>query len=426
MAHPSPAPRLPVRRWWRDTLAKRLFLLMWAALVVSHVVAWLLVTELMPFQPRGSLPPISGAAAGPGGEAPDAQGMQGLASPGPSPRQPSGAESSRPPMPPPLAPPRGVTPTFPSLPPTPGVPQVGLSSPPAAPSLSPSMLALDYGARVLLIGLAAWLGARWLATPVSRLVAASRALAATLGAAQAPPRLEARGATVEVREAAEVFNEMAEQLHGQFRSRGLLMASVSHDLRTPLTRMRIRLEALKDQPGVQRCIDDIREMDALIDTALQVFRDSGDDEALQPTDVHALVQSLTDDLQEQGRPVTLRGQAVVVPARALALRRVVGNLLGNALRYGGRADVQVLDDGNGVLLLIDDQGPGIPEAELERVFDPFYRVESSRNRAAGGSGLGLYIARDLLHRMGGRLRLVNRPEGGLRAEVRLGPVTSAH
>jgi len=136
------------------------------------------------------------------------------------------------------------------------------------------------------------------------------------------------------------------------------------------------------------------------------------------------VQSLTDDLLEQGATVTLQGDSVVLPARAVALRRVVSNLLGNALRYGSRADVQVLPQPDGsALLLIEDEGPGIPEAELERVFEPFYRVESSRSRASGGSGLGLYIARDLLQRQGGSIRLVNRVgEGlhGLRAEVRLG------
>ena len=387
--------------WWRDTLFKRLFLLMWVALVASHFAAWLLVTQVPGFgspQPSTRPPPSMGA---PGGAPIGA---------------PGGAPGGSPPRP-----------TFPSLPPTPGVPQVPKAShgPPGspgapAPSLPTHLLVLDYGVRLLLIGLAAWVGARWLAGPVRRLVEAARTLGSSLGSNTRPPRLRTPGATVEVQEAEQVFNEMAEQLHGQFRSRGLLMASVSHDLRTPLTRMRIRLEALREQPGVQRCIEDIREMDALIDTALQVFRDSAADEPLQPTDVFALVQSLTDDLLEQGQPVTLQGDNVVVPARAVALRRVVSNLLGNALRYGHRADVQVRPDAGGVRLFIDDTGPGIPPAELERVFEPFYRVEASRSRASGGTGLGLYIARDLLQRQGGSLRLINRPiheGGGLRAEV---------
>ena len=385
-------------RWWRDTLFRRLFLLMWLALALSHLAAWFLVTE------------VGFASSGPRTEA----GVRERASsrpPGP-PDPPPGLPRSRPPP---------SRPTFPSLPPTPGIPQVNAGPMPGGQQALPSLLlVLDYGVRVLFIGLAAWIGARWLAAPVGRLVAASRALAGSLGTDAELPRLQERGATIEVQEAAHVFNEMADQLHGQFRSRGLLMASVSHDLRTPLTRMRIRLESLHDQPGVQRCIEDIREMDALIDTALQVFRDSAADEPQQPTDVFALVQSLTDDLLEQGAAVTLRGASVVVPARAVALRRVVANLLGNALRYGNHADVQVSADGSAALLLIDDGGPGIPEAEIERVFEPFYRVEASRSRTSGGTGLGLYIARDLLLRQGGSLRLINRREGGLRAEVRLG------
>jgi signal transduction histidine kinase len=387
---------MPAMHWWRDTLFKRLFLLMWVALVVSHFAAFTLVTQFF----HSFEPPHEMAAPGLG------QMPQGLPPPV------SGAANAGPPDGPPGVGPRVMRPTFPSLPPTPGVPE-------ARAGLPTTLLVLDYGVRVLLIGLAAWVGARWLAAPVRRLVEASRGLAGSLGTDAKPPRLEERGATVDVQEAAEVFNEMAEQLHGQFRSRGLLMAAVSHDLRTPLTRMRIRLEALKEQPGAQRCIEDIREMDALIDTALQVFRDSAADEPLQPTDVFALVQSLTDDLQEQGEPVTLQGDSVVVPARAVALRRVLSNLLGNALRYGNRADVQIHAEGAGVLLVIEDEGPGIPAAELERVFEPFYRVEASRSRASGGAGLGLYIARDLLQRQGGSLRLLNRTDQGLRAEVRL-------
>ena len=312
---------------------------------------------------------------------------------------------------------RGLSamPTFPSLAPKPGVPELRQRPPRdgSAPGQLAAMLVPDYGVRVLVIGAAAWFSARWLAAPVRRLVGASRSLNRNLGGPAGSSKLSEKGATVEVREAAQVFNEMAEQLQGQFRSRGLLMASVSHDLRTPLTRMRIRLEALAGQPEAQRCIADIREMDALIDTALQIFRDSHAHEALQSTDIFALVQSLSDDLQAQGQALTLQGTSVVMPVQPAALRRVMSNLSGNALRYGVRATVCVLPNSEGAVIVVEDQGPGIPQPELEAVFQPFYRVEASRSPASGGIGLGLYIARDLRQRQGRQLRLSNRPGRGI-------------
>jgi signal transduction histidine kinase len=281
------------------------------------------------------------------------------------------------------------------------------------------MLALDYGIRFLIIGLAAWLGARWLSRPMQTLASASRELTASLGQDRRLPKLDEARGTREVRETAHVFNDMAQRLSDQFKARGLMLAALSHDLRTPLTRMRMRMVSLPEDPLVERCVNDIREMNELIDSALQMFRDAGANEPVQNTDVCSVVQSLTDDLIEQNQPVTFRGDATVVKCRPVLLRRVVGNLVGNALRYGQRADVSVCFQGEHVRIVVDDVGPGIPPDQLEAVFQPFYRVESSRNRHTGGTGLGLYIARDLITRQGGTLTLRNRPEGGLRAEVLL-------
>lgn len=224
---------------------------------------------------------------------------------------------------------------------------------------------------------------------------------------------------MEVREAAQVFNRMASELHEQFRSRGLLMASLSHDLRTPLTRMRMRLEPLAQEPVAQRCVADIREMDGLIETALEVFRHADAQEAAQPTDLLALVQALADGLVEQGHPVTLAGTSVVTRVQPVATRRIVANLLGNALRYGSRADVKVRTQGSWACVTIDDAGPGLPEDQLKDVFRPFYRVDSSRSRGTGGTGLGLYIVHDFTVRQGGHITLSNRAGGGLRADLRL-------
>ena len=372
-----------MKPWWRDTLFKRLFVLIWLCLIVSHLVAFVVVTRVgLPAPPQGGALPTPG-------------------------RPPLGALGT--------------------LPPTPGLPDPRTAAPhpersaagaAAPPALPIGALLLDYGIRALLIGVAAWFGARWISAPMRRLVGASRQLTTTLSRNQPVPRLDDNGGTLEVREAARVFNSMAERLHHEFRARGLLMASISHDLRTPLTRMRMRLEALAPGPAAARCIEDIREMNELIDNAMQVFRGPESEEPMQSTDVFALVQSLADDLVEQGRDVTVVGGSVVAPVQPVALKRAVSNLVGNALRYGGSAQVTVVTI-DGLRVLIDDPGPGIPASQLETVFEPFVRLETSRSRETGGSGLGLHIARDLLQRQGATLRLSNRVGGGLRAEIRL-------
>ncbi len=387
-----------MKRWWSDTLFKRLFVLMWVALVVSHLAAYAVVVA----HARG---------AGPAG----------------------GFSLS-------------MIPVLPSLPPTPGLlgPE-GAGAPRDAPaSLAPThdnlsqdmlddddladghgpelprdVLLLDYGVRFAMIALAALWGARWLSAPMRRLVGASQALASSIGGKAALPRLNDRRGTVEVREAARVFNDMAQQLDAQFRHRGLLVAAISHDLRTPLTRMRMRLESLAHEPAAQRCIADLREMNELIDSVLEVFRGEGASEPTQRMDVFALVQAMADDLVEQGNHVSAAGLAVTIEVQPQALRRALSNLMGNALRYGNTADVMVFRDPGGARIVIDDDGPGIPDDQLDAVFQPFYRVDNSRSRSTGGAGLGLYIARELIQRQGGRLTLSNRPDGGLRVTVSL-------
>ncbi len=380
-----------MKAWLADTLFKRLFALMWLALVISHAVAFLVVTHNGPanggrLPTFPSLPPFSMFQRGPGG-GPDGPG-------GPPPFANHGAGMGPPPN---FGP--GAT-----------MHDVGLSVP---------QVAMDYGIRLLIIGLAAWLGARWLSAPMRRLATASRTLGQSLARNDAPPQVDERTGTVEVREAAQVFNDMSRQLGEQVNSRSLLVAAISHDLRTPLTRIRMRLEASEDDPLTARSIADIHEMDDLIESALEVFRGSGHAEASQVTDVHALVQSLVDDLADIGQAVSVQGEPAPARVQAVGLRRVVSNLVNNALRYGHRADVCVRPQGDAVHIVIEDEGPGIAPAQLEAVMKPFFRLEPSRNRLTGGSGLGLYIARDLIGRQGGVLTLENRSTGGLRATIAL-------
>ncbi|MET0352250.1 MAG: HAMP domain-containing sensor histidine kinase, partial [Rhizobacter sp.] len=168
-------------------------------------------------------------------------------------------------------------------------------------------------------------------------------------------------------------------------------------------------------PLLRRCIADVQEMNDMIDAVLEVFRAEGVAEPVRRTDVTALARALRDDLLEQGHRATLRGPVAMAPLQPAALRRALSNLMGNAVRHGGRADVSVRLTDTEIVVFIDDAGPGIPEVHLQAVFEPFYRA----NRDRAGAGLGLYIARELVHRQGGRLSLHNRSEGGLRATVAL-------
>jgi len=398
---------MEVKRWWADTLFKRLFLLMWLALVVSHLCAFFTVRYFHGFD-GGPGAPAAGTTGPipvlpslpPGGLVPHSP-LGGA----PAPRGPE----DRPPPPP----------EFGRLPP-PGGP--GGPGGPGADGLPLDALWLDYFVRLVVIGVAAWAGARWLSSPMRKLARASAALGRSIRQRQPSPRLDEHRGTLEVRQAAQVFNTMAQQLHAQFDAQGLLMAAISHDLRTPLARLRMRLEQMQDDPAqAQRCISDVREMDQLIGSVLGMMRDQHATEARERIDARALVQSLADDLAEQGQPVTVQepgtDSAPIVLARPTALKRVVGNLIGNALRHAGSARISMAVHGTEFRLAIDDDGPGIPPHQLEAVFQPFYRADVSRGSGTPGSGLGLYIARDLVERDGGRIGLSNRPGGGLRAMV---------
>lgn len=285
------------------------------------------------------------------------------------------------------------------------------------------MIWLDYAARLLVMGLAAWLGSRWLTAPMRRLTQASEDLERAVSQGSPLPVLDEHRGPLEVRQTAHVFNEMAKGLRDQFAQRGLMMAAVSHDLRTPLTRLRMRLEGLHPKAVAERCVSDVSDINAMIESVLDVMNQERQQEASRSVDVLAMVQALADDMQEAGQPVTASGDAVTLSLQPVAFKRVLNNLVSNALRYGHEADIRVSRPSTAqvkeVTITVDDRGPGIAPDQLEAVFKPFMRLDASRSRDTGGVGLGLYIARELVHRQGGRIRLLNRPGGGLRAEVTL-------
>ncbi len=269
--------------------------------------------------------------------------------------------------------------------------------------------------RMVGIALAAWVAARWLAKPIQRMACAARELGENLNR---PPLDETRG-PVEVRRASAVFNQMQVRLNRQIAERSRFLAAVSHDLRTPLTRLKLRAEKIAD-PGVQATIrQDVNEMAAMIDATLDYLRGTGQPEPPALLDITALVNSLAEDAQDRGEKVSVSGEAAPIRVQPAAMRRCLGNLIENAVRYGERAEVAITEMADRVVIAIRDAGPGIPEDKLEAVFAPFYRLEDSRNRNTGGVGLGLAIARDIAGQQGGSLTLENVPAGGLLATLTL-------
>ncbi len=227
----------------------------------------------------------------------------------------------------------------------------------------------------------------------------------------------------EVRRTVAAFNRMGARLDRMLNDQRRMVAAVGHDLRTPITALRLRTEFVEDDENRQRMGRILDEMQAMADGLLALSRAEQETEAVRPTDLEALLQSVTDDMSDLGMDVALTvSPPLIHGCRPASLTRAVRNLAENAARYGERARVEGsrTEDG-GIRIRIDDDGPGMPEEALERVFDPFTRLETSRNEATGGMGLGLTIARMMVEREGGRVTLRNRPEGGLTAEILLPP-----
>jgi len=198
-----------------------------------------------------------------------------------------------------------------------------------------------------------------------------------------------------------------------------VLAAMSHDLKTPLTRLRLQVEMLDDSAAQVKLGRQLDEMESMVHGALALFRGLDDNEAFMPIDINEMLTTLQSEFAEMSAPVTLQGQANrSILGKPQALRRCLTNLIANAVKFGSQATVSV-EDGAALVIRVRDDGPGIPEEELERVFEPFYRLESSRNRDTGGSGLGLSIARDVVQAHGGSLVLRNLPVRGLEAIVTL-------
>ena len=224
----------------------------------------------------------------------------------------------------------------------------------------------------------------------------------------------------ELRMAIAAFNAMQMQIRRFVDDRTEMLAAISHDLRTPLTRVRLRGEFINDQEQQHRLFRDVEEMQVMIDSALALFRDEVSEEDLTGFDMSELMRLIVDDLTDQGKLALFKGgDHIVYHGRPLALKRALTNLAENACNYGTSATVALRTTPDSLELSVCDEGPGVPDDLLEKVFVPFYRIERSRNRQTGGVGLGLSSARTIIRAHGGEIVLSNRSAGGLLAAITL-------
>jgi len=213
----------------------------------------------------------------------------------------------------------------------------------------------------------------------------------------------------------EAFNTMQERIRRFVNERMQILAAISHDLRTPLTRLRLRFENWDDPQQQQKALADLKDMQAMLDSTLAFARDDASDEGSTRVNLNALLYSVCDDSVDTGADVScdIPEQEIQALCKPIAMRRAIQNLLDNAIKYAGAVEVELKQSEQDILILVKDRGPGIDSLEKEQVFSPFYRVEKSRNRETGGTGLGLTVARTIARAHGGDISLSDREGGGL-------------
>lgn len=224
----------------------------------------------------------------------------------------------------------------------------------------------------------------------------------------------------DVRRLIEAHNAMEGRIAALLDEKDVMLGAIGHDLKTPLAALRVRIESVEDEAERARMAATIEDITRTLDDILSLARIGRASDPLEPTELSALVAAVVEEYEDMGEPVTLAGmERIVLPLRVTWLRRALRNLIGNALRYGGTARVSLQKQGGSAVVRVEDRGPGIPESQIARMMEPFTRGDPSRNRATGGAGLGLTLARAIAEQHGGTLTLSNRSEGGLAAELRL-------
>lgn len=292
---------------------------------------------------------------------------------------------------------------------------------PSRPAAHPIPVEVYYYLVLFLacIAVLAFLVSRMTIRPLQQLAKAANSLGQDINR----PALK-EGGPKEILQAIRAFNFMQTKIRDHIQQRTQMLAAITHDLQTPLTRLRLRLEKVGDQELHDKLVGDLSTMQAMVKEGLDLARSMDSNEAMQALDIDSLLDSLCEDARDAGHELRLLDKSnVTVMARPQSLRRCLNNLIDNALKYGQRADItqkRSQESGQNFLHIgVRDAGPGIAEDQLERVFDPFYRVESSRSRETGGTGLGLTIALNIASQHNGKLQLRNLPEGGLEVTLSL-------
>jgi len=279
----------------------------------------------------------------------------------------------------------------------------------------PYRLAFDLFVRLAAVVILSLIAVRWVTQPLWSLAAAAENLGANINR----PPLDESGPS-EVSRAAHAFNKMQSRLANYLNDRARVLAAMSHDLKTPITRLRLRTELLEDPDLRARFAKDLDEMESMVRSTLDFMRGVETGEQFQPIDVMALLESLQADFEEIGHPVRIQGHATsTFVGKPRALKRCLNNLIENAVKYGKNATIIVQEEEARLVLKVEDEGPGIPAEEQENIFDPFYRIESSRNRDTGGTGLGLSIARSIARDHRGDIICRNLETSGLQVIVTL-------
>jgi len=267
---------------------------------------------------------------------------------------------------------------------------------------------------LLLIAFVAWAVHR-LTRPIRTFAAAAE----KLGTDTEAPHIDVPGSR-ELEQAGKAFNTMARRLQRYVNDRTEMLAAISHDLRTCITRLQLRIQFIEDEEQARKAQLDIEQMEAMLAATLAFARDDAAAEPLSRVDLASMLQTLCDDLTDQGYVASYQGPiSLDWDCRPLALERALNNLANNAVGHGDRAELSMSESGDGIEIRIRDRGKGVREEDLDRVFEPFVRLDPARNQASGGSGLGLSIARSAVHSLGGRRIFRNHPEGGLEASIHL-------
>jgi len=291
----------------------------------------------------------------------------------------------------------------------------GVTGPPPLPPPFGLSFVVSLVLSAAAVSLAGLLVARRITRPMRRLTLA----ADRLGRGESVEPLPERGPEEVVR-GTRAFNEMHARLDRFIRDRTHMLAAISHDLRTPITSLRLRAELVEDEEARGKLIETLDEMQRMVEATLAFIRAEGSGEETRDVDLTALVESLADDLGELDRKVTVAtAERIVVRCRPVGVRRALRNVIENSVAYGGAAQIRLEAGGDQARIVVEDGGPGLPQEDLERMFEPFVRGEGSRSRETGGIGLGLAIARTIMRGHGGDITLENRAEGGLRAVLTL-------